>query len=459
MNANGVTVDQEYRKEIAAKVNNQVLSRIDPLFKRLVLSASHIAIYQLCEQQWTRCDVEGAMFIYEQQDGSFQLICINRRHPTNFTRPLVQGQSDDIEIVQEQMVSVNFDGNFYGVWFYVAEELQHFHDTILAIRNGTTSSDSAKPVSPEKKLKKRSPAKKGAPHKKVRAPIINHDSHPAAHAQPTIPPDNPLSRFFPNLRASGVVGRAMPKNAKDPMVAEKDALAAAKTSSPRGAAPSDANVALLRMLNGGPSQELAPTSVSRSTRHVVQPTQSAQMHMSTTLHGAPQPQSGPMPMPMVQTGSAPPLSRPLSHTTVAAQNNLQAHPPPQMHASMHGPMSPVRTNMPPMMMIPGMHPAHAAHMQAVQHQQAQQQQYAYYAQQQQRAALHARYAPRTDKLHDDTAAAIGSSLASMNFGDGVLDKTAFRAVIQRMLTDRKFFDSSYERYLKSSARPSQKRHV
>lgn len=282
MSANGVNVDQEQRKEIAAEVNNQVLRRIDPAFRRVMLSAAHVAIYRLNKtKQWERCDVEGAMFVYERAPPSmpapsqYRIICINRRNPKNFSENLERGDTSDIEILQEKMVSFGMNGALYGVWFYVAEEVKHFYEALFAIRMGkvlapasytqpsTGNKDTNNKDVVKNFIRQDRKNKKNSPNRKARA-VANPSTQSVGNPNVSqssgvksdstgMSKDNPLQRFFPDLKttANGILGPAMPKNAQDPTIAEKNARVVANAH-PKGNAlyGTDANI--------NPSRPLLP---------------------------------------------------------------------------------------------------------------------------------------------------------------------------------------------------------
>jgi len=234
MNANGaapIPMDESLRLSIATDANASVLQRMDGDFLHVLTSASHVSMYRLEEKNWERYDVEGSTFIYQRRcHPSYRIFCLNRRSTDNFCLDIVAGTTD-IEVVNEKMIAFpGPDGDIFGMWFYVAEELQMFHQAFTKIVQGIHVPPLPRRHSgnTNNNTKNSNSNKKESPKKKARNPSEpNLQKQLKHHRQATAPPPLPqpaavppsgfsLQRFFPNLQptANGVIGAAIPAKAK-----------------------------------------------------------------------------------------------------------------------------------------------------------------------------------------------------------------------------------------------------
>lgn len=157
----GIEVDPAERKAIAADINLSVLKRSDPSISAVLLSASHVALYQLIdlEHKWRRCDVEGTLFIVcrtapankgqhhtshphareppppNVQHHPYRLLISNRKSRDNYADDLVVGNTD-IEQVDQMIMYCNSKRATVGVWFYRREEADAVFKLMTRIGRG-----------------------------------------------------------------------------------------------------------------------------------------------------------------------------------------------------------------------------------------------------------------------------------------------------------------------------------
>lgn len=106
------------------KMNLSALQQVDPEINEIVDSAAQVALFQYSTQtsQWTKSDIEGALFVYAHRNPSERgFIILNRHSPKNYKEPITA----DIEfkIKSPYLIYKTPSGQIYGAWFYVPEEL------------------------------------------------------------------------------------------------------------------------------------------------------------------------------------------------------------------------------------------------------------------------------------------------------------------------------------------------
>lgn len=105
------------------KMNLSALQQVDPEINEIVDSATQVALFQYSTQtsQWTKTDIEGALFVYAHRNPSERgLIILNRHSPKNYKEPITA----DIEFKMNQpfLIYKTPSGQIFGAWFYVADE-------------------------------------------------------------------------------------------------------------------------------------------------------------------------------------------------------------------------------------------------------------------------------------------------------------------------------------------------
>lgn len=105
------------------KMNLSALQQVDPEINEIVDSAAQVALFQYSTQtsQWTKSDIEGALFVYAHRNPSERgLIILNRHSPKNYKEPITA----DIEFKMNPpfLIYKTPAGQIYGAWFYVPEE-------------------------------------------------------------------------------------------------------------------------------------------------------------------------------------------------------------------------------------------------------------------------------------------------------------------------------------------------
>ncbi len=415
-NGNGVAVDPQLRKEIATEVNVSVLRRMDPNFRHVVQTASHATLYKWKGKEWERCDVDGTTFLYERasDDGSpnstkYRILCINRRSPENFSHDVQRCSPADIEVVSDNTM-ITFpakNGDIYGMWFYVPDELRPFHETLCAVASGKTV-----PALPHRRTDASGAESKGArngttqtrgrkkesPRRKAR--ISPKNTRPAASAngangvsQEHVSvgnggggplKDNSLQRFFPNLQptSNGVIGSVLPVPAHDAAAMERtqsvrtNGLVNGRTGAGSGGQVSVVNATELEKSTALPFS--TRNGVAMNNERSRQPVSDrGTISITELLHQAASARSLPLthqdpgyPRPVASSpGSVPipPTMMGQVHRTVG-----QVHPSPMSNpvpAAPHIPHMPQMTaglqGLPTVLAAvpPGVHPAHTQHQQ------------------------------------------------------------------------------------------------
>lgn len=218
----GIEFDPAERKAIAAEVNLSVLKRLDTSITCVVSSASHVALYELAEdvQQWRRCDVEGSLFVVERDVNhpnnpdayKHRIVIINRKSLENYTDDIIVGNRD-MEHTDQMIMYCNSKRVTVGIWFYQADEAQEIFNLLRKIVDG-------QPVKapPPERIRAKRPSKRPAKATKQPPAVQRSAKNPS-------PPENPLERFFPDLKLTdGVAGEALSEDARDSAVFESDAV-------------------------------------------------------------------------------------------------------------------------------------------------------------------------------------------------------------------------------------------
>lgn len=507
--ATAIPVDESLRLSIATDANASVLQRMDSHFLHVLTSASHVSMYKLEAKNWERYDVEGSTFIYQRDVvPEYRIFCLNRRSTDNFCLDIVPGAAD-IELVNEKMIAFpGTNGDIFGMWFYVQEELRMFHDAFSAIVRGDHVPPLPRTHRANNNNNSNANHKKESPKKKARNPaepkhqknIPAQQQTTANHTAPAAPVPSPapvpvqasgfsLQRFFPNLQptANGVIGSSIPAKAHDVTVAESSA---GPTQQERKAEPSMTNVSFGHYSASVP---LNVPNVRSEPPPVEQPNLNSNPNgignaaFMNLFQGKPAMPTG-SPLQNVM-GSGPALvanpiglgpmpNGTMSPSIVPGANRGVGRPAHSMPMMLPG--APPGMSIPSIPGIPGMHPAHfqalqvQQHMAYLAHQRAQVQHFppqhvmpnmmpvmangvSVSAPTPAGDAILGMLKPnsvaspkREEKTNSKSAGDIGAALGAMKLSESDernMNKAEFRAVVQRMLSDKKLFDSAYATYI------------
>lgn len=108
-----------------SKMNLSALQLVDPNINEIVDSATQVALFQYSPQtgQWSKTQVEGALFIYALRNPHQRgLIILNRLSPKNYQEPITT--EIEFKLNVPFLIYKNATGSIYGAWFYVKEECQ-----------------------------------------------------------------------------------------------------------------------------------------------------------------------------------------------------------------------------------------------------------------------------------------------------------------------------------------------
>lgn len=149
----GIDVDPAERKATADGFNINGLKRLDGAVTSVLVSASHVVLYELKEDlnQWGRCDVEGALFLVQLDTNHpsntnnirYRLFIINRKSLDNYVDDVLVG-NEDMDYSEKMIMYRNSKAATVGIWFYEQQEADQFHSFLKKIIGG----DSAPSASP-----------------------------------------------------------------------------------------------------------------------------------------------------------------------------------------------------------------------------------------------------------------------------------------------------------------------
>ncbi|CAN4100782.1 unnamed protein product [Withania somnifera] len=116
-------------------LNLTVLQRIDPFIEEILITATHVTLYQFSidNSQWSRKDVEGSLFVVKRSSQPrFQFIVMNRRNTDNLVEDLLGDFEYEIQL--PYLLYRNASQEVNGIWFYnqrECEEVANLFDRIL----------------------------------------------------------------------------------------------------------------------------------------------------------------------------------------------------------------------------------------------------------------------------------------------------------------------------------------
>ena len=102
--------------------NLRVLQRLDPSTLDILVSASHVAMYNLTQgptPTWEKKDVEGSLFVVKKAGRMFDLVVLNRNSPANFAHSL----DSSVQVkVMEKLLMFKKGEAVHGLYFHDARE-------------------------------------------------------------------------------------------------------------------------------------------------------------------------------------------------------------------------------------------------------------------------------------------------------------------------------------------------
>lgn len=229
----GIEFDPAEREAIAAEVNLSVLQRSDPSINAVLISASHVCLYELDHtHQWRRIDIEGSLFIVERDLNAHtnpdrymhRIVVTNRKSLENYTDDIIVGNKE-IELNDQMIMYTNSKGVTVGIWFYQRDDAANVFQLLKKIFEGEKILPS--PASARQKR-----TQKRAPKSTKPVPVTKPAAEPKRENRPAKrqpgsnpPPDNSLERFFPDLMLSGgVAGEAVPEHVREASILESEAV-------------------------------------------------------------------------------------------------------------------------------------------------------------------------------------------------------------------------------------------
>ncbi|XP_077230431.1 mRNA-decapping enzyme-like protein isoform X2 [Tasmannia lanceolata] len=117
-------------------LNLTVLQRIDPFIEEILITASHVALYQFNIElsQWSRKDVEGSLFVVKRNtQPRFQFIVMNRRSTDNLVENLLGDFEYDVQV--PYLLYHNAAQEVNGIWFYNSNECEEVANLFTRILN------------------------------------------------------------------------------------------------------------------------------------------------------------------------------------------------------------------------------------------------------------------------------------------------------------------------------------
>jgi Dcp1-like decapping family len=121
------------RDRTVQELNISVLERHNPEIVSILHITPYAAIYEfvpLPDKQWSKINIEGALFISQLTPGAygedrFNATVLNRKGLDNFTAPLLESENGGVE-VSDGFVIVTFmqehEPKVYGIWIHGEEE-------------------------------------------------------------------------------------------------------------------------------------------------------------------------------------------------------------------------------------------------------------------------------------------------------------------------------------------------
>jgi Dcp1-like decapping family len=263
----GVQADATKRHAITAGMNLSVLRRLDPAVTAVLYSSSQVAVYELPNGGegedsggWERCDIEGALYIVSrtpanEAEALYRVVVVNRKSRENFVDDITPGGME-FETVRQMIMFKNAAGRVLGLWFYVADEMSAVYKCMKAVVDGNLPLPP--PVAPVPASTVQAPAvpprnenKQPSSTSKRKAGLAPPASEPVVTTSPEEKavgdsgPADSLARFFPNLKlTNGVAGESPPATAKRaPAVVEnRDAETNGHVVAAEDATPADTRV-------------------------------------------------------------------------------------------------------------------------------------------------------------------------------------------------------------------------
>lgn len=112
------------------EINLRSLKRFDPSVDQILSSATQVAVYNYSNNEWSKLDVEGALFVVSKKAG-YGLIIMNRLNTSNFNE-IIDSQWD-VTLNLPFLLYKNDKANIRCVWFYSQADCKRVYEKLHAI--------------------------------------------------------------------------------------------------------------------------------------------------------------------------------------------------------------------------------------------------------------------------------------------------------------------------------------
>ena len=113
-------------------INLRSLKHFDSSVDQILSSATQVAVYNFSNNEWSKLDVEGALFVVSKKGAnSYGLIIMNRLSTNNFNE-IIDSQWD-VTLNLPFLLYKNDKGNIRCVWFYDQVDCKRVYEKLHAI--------------------------------------------------------------------------------------------------------------------------------------------------------------------------------------------------------------------------------------------------------------------------------------------------------------------------------------
>lgn len=114
------------------EINLRSLKRFDSSVDQILSSATQVAVYNYSNNEWSKLDVEGALFVVSKKGAtSYGLIIMNRLSTSNFNE-IIDSQWD-VTLNLPFLLYKNDKANIRCVWFYSQTDCKRVYEKLHAI--------------------------------------------------------------------------------------------------------------------------------------------------------------------------------------------------------------------------------------------------------------------------------------------------------------------------------------
>ena len=128
------------------EINIRSLKRFDSSVDQILSSATQVAVYSYLNDEWTKLDIEGALFVVSKKSPSnYALIIMNRLSTNNFNE-IIDCQWD-VTLNSPFLLYKNDKSNIRCVWFYDQSDCKRVYEKlreIVASENANTGFELSK---------------------------------------------------------------------------------------------------------------------------------------------------------------------------------------------------------------------------------------------------------------------------------------------------------------------------